>query len=158
MATRRHFLALSSAALAWAASTRKLFAQASNRLGIPRFSNAALGAYQQGLLTRTNFESVVGSSFHIYMDNQQISELQLAVVTSPYDTTVTDQPTRPGAIPIKRPSPKQTFAVKFTSGSTSVPQDSYVVDHGTLGSFSVFLVPGPKSANANTCTATFYYL
>ncbi len=57
-----------------------------------------------------------------------------------------------------RPLAEQCLLVRFSSGSTVVPQDSYVIDHATLGSFTIFLVPGKDEHGGNTCTATFYHL
>jgi hypothetical protein len=44
---------------------------------------------------------------------------------------------------------KESFSLLFTAAdkTTSLPQDTYVVDHAALGRFSMFLVPVGKATN-----------
>jgi hypothetical protein len=52
---------------------------------------------------------------------------------------------------------ESSFSVLF-SCDAPVQQQTYLLDHGTLGRFSVFLVPGAGAGGQPTCTASFNYL
>jgi hypothetical protein len=162
MHTRRQFLALSSAALASAAAPKYLLAQAGDRLGPPPFSNAALGAGQQGQLTAANFEKLVGSSFHTFLDDNVVAEIVLRKVkvlttssASPINSP-TGAPSRTGLTASRRaPITTNCFLLFFGTGSTLIPQDTYVLDSGIMGSFSVFLVPAQSVPGNQIAVATF---
>ena len=168
MSTRRRFLCLSSAVLA-STAVPKAFAQ---RQGMPVFSNASLGSYTQGSLSRARFEGLVGSSFRVFLEDGQVATLTLLKVENSSATRDTKTAGGEGshsaayvsgtatgtlAAPV-RPTAAQCFTVHFSTGGVVVPQDSYTVDHATLGSFSVFLVPGQDKNGGKTVTATFFYL
>lgn len=165
MATRRQFLASTSAVCAIAALPKSLLAQ---RLGGQVFTNASLGAYQQGLLTMENFKAVIGSTFKAFLDDASVAYLTLESVTA---TPAPPAPANPGAPPSQdgstsmlrfaRPVQAEgdSFSLSFATGNTAIAQDTYLVDHGTMGRFAVFLVPGSAQSQGNlTCTATFNYI
>ena len=162
MPTRRQFLALSSAAIAGAAAPKCLLAQAGGRLGPPPFSNAALGAAQQGTLTKERFQALVGSSFHAFLDNNVVAEIVLHKVkvptypsTSP-TTSPTGAPSRTGLTASRRaPVTTNCFMLFFGTGSTLIPQGTYVLDSGILGSFSALLVPAQSVPGNQIAVATF---
>jgi hypothetical protein len=165
MSDRRRFLLLSSAALACVAAPRVLLAESTNRRGIPVFSNAALGAAQQGLLTKAHFDPLVGSSFHAFLDDYQVMDITLFKVTdlaaksAATTTTTSVTATKRLSSTIARPGRMTTgFTLAFYTGSTVIPQDSYVLDHGSLGSFTTLLVAGNQTAGMRTSCATFNYL
>jgi hypothetical protein len=156
MITRREFLALSTfavAAPAWAKGTP------TDRLGGPVFSEASQGAYTQGLLSRKHLEALVGSLFMVFLDDDAVAYMRLkkvgefqATVPAPRANLTArpvGSPTAPPAISL------ESFYAQFDTGGIAIKQDSYLLDHGTLGRFTVFLVPSPDSAAERTCTATF---
>lgn len=163
MSTRRSFLVLTSGAALAGALPKPLFAQ---QAGSDVFSNRNLGAYAQGSLTKAAFESVVGSLFTLYFPDGSTGSLTLLDVKSPkVRATALSQAAAAAAAkavsdliaaPAHRPAPS-CFFLTFSSGLQPVPQGSYQLDHGTLGSFAAFLVPGDP-AHAPTCTACFNYL
>ena len=138
-----------------------LFAE---RLGIPVFSNAATGAYQQGLLSRARFTTLVGQSFRIFLDDDQVADLVLHKVMTQQDVALAARDGSAASqlavhkLAKRWPSPDNCFMLVFHSGSTLVPQDSFVLDHATLGSFAVFLVPGSTTPGRATTIATFNYI
>lgn len=208
MSTRRRFLALSSAGVVSTLAPVRLLAQATSKRGPAVFSNATLGAYQQGELTFARFQSVLGSSFRAFLDDGSTVDLMLLTVTpvTPGATATPDAtagktalggaavprggaiaqsgasllggtatasgaPARPGTsamlrrgiaeVPVTLTANGQTncFICCFSSGSTVIPQGSYVLDHGTLGRFAVLLVSSGKVATGvPTCSATFNYM
>jgi hypothetical protein len=165
MASRRRFLSLSSASLVCASFAHSLLGQASARLGIPVFSGAATGAAQQGLLTAANFEKLVGSSFHAFLDNDVVAEIVLLKVKIPTYSSVAStsqvagSPVRPVATPARRAArATNTFMLLFSTGSTLIPQDTYVLDSGILGSFSALVVPAQPVAGNQIAVATFSFL
>jgi hypothetical protein len=163
MSTRRTFLTLSSAAFASALTPIRIVAQAlSSRSGPGVFSNAALGAYQQNELTFQRFQSLVGSTFHAFLDNHEVIEVTLlsAVANAPRASTV--KPILDGSqarsMPVAAlPPTGKCFTLRFSTGSTVVPQGSYVLDSGTTGSFTVLLVSGTAGTSRPTASATFNY-
>jgi hypothetical protein len=167
MQTRRQFLVLSSAACAAAAAPKGLFAE---RLGGPVFSNASVGAYQQGIMTLANFQALVGSTFTTFLENDDVAYLQLRAATAVTNATPTavarTAPARgpqmawigPGAAVAAPAQLTETFALSFSNGGKAVPQGSYLMDNGTMGRFAIFLVPGTDAAGNPTSGATFNYL
>lgn len=168
MPTRRRFLSLSSASLVCASFAHSLLGQASERLGIPVFSPAALGAAQQGQLTAANFQKLIGSSFHAFLDNDVVADIVLKRVfiptySSAYVATAAAPPVSPKGtlqMPVGAPKPKSArpvncFYLTFNTGDTYIPSDSYVLDHGVLGSFTVGLAPGQSVPGDQRAIATF---
>jgi len=164
MSTRRSFVVNLAAAAAYLASPRRLFAQSAARLGIPAFSPAALGASQQGNLNLARFQALIGSSFRAFLDDNEVVDIVLIKVSTMDAINAAEQATLPAANRSKvksagrPPAPQSaglTFVVQFSSGNKYIPQDTYVLDNGTLGSFSVLLVPGAINAPAKTCSALF---
>ena len=161
MSTRRHFLALTSAAAAASALPGTLRAQFPTEV----FSNANLGAYAQGLLTQSTFERNVGSVFKAFHPDRNVSYLTLLAVI---DMT-------PAAVSARRSAASQShvsglqkgalaagdspsFDLAFAVSGPAIVQQSYTLDHGILGRFVAFLVPGLSSNGGNTCGASFNYL
>ena len=165
MPTRRRFLSQSSATLVCASLAHSLLGQASQRLGDPVFSPAALGAAQQGLLTVANFQKLVGSSFHAFLDNDVVAEIVLTRVrdlSTPAATSKTGlsgSPVRPVATPARKAARSITcFVLIFNTGSILIPQGTYTLDSGTLGSFSLLLTPGQPLPGDQTASAPFCFL
>jgi hypothetical protein len=164
MSNRRQFLASSAAAVTMAALPSSLFAE---RMGGKVFTNASLGAYAQGTMTQETFEGVVGSSFKIFLDDFRAAQLRLLSVTplGAAAATATNNAApviktrasvgRGTVAPVAPPKQQVTgFYLTFSIVGEAFPQDSYLLDHGTLGRFAVFLVPG----GTGNCTATFCQL
>jgi hypothetical protein len=156
MKNRRQFLVASSLAAVAAAVPKSLFAMEQQRLGGDVFSNASLEPYLQGEMTQANFEKVVGSTFTIFLDNDQVDYLRLRSVTSGSDamTNASTKPVTAAAQKAKLATAAlqpTSFLLHFDFGGPGFPQDSYLLDHGTMGRFALFLVPG----SAQKCVATF---
>lgn len=165
MNSRRQFLLASTAAIAGATLSRNLFAQ---RIGGAVYTNASLGAYTQGLLTQANFEKVVGSVFSLFLDNYAADNLLLrAVTSSPTPASASNAagqaistirpigaPTLPPRTIGKAAQQPMSFQLHFNVSGVAFGQDTYLLDHGTLGRFAAFLVPG----SPGKCTASFCYL
>jgi hypothetical protein len=173
MFSRRSFLAASAASVAYLASPLRLIAQAAHRQGIPVFSPAALGAAQQHILTAARFEQLVGSSFRAYLDNDVIAEIVLKKVLVPTYSSAyvasANAPSNPtllrsalqrqaGYGTLKPKHPINCFSLVFHTGSTYIPADNYVLDHGLLGSFTAYLDPGQPVAGDQRAFATFSFL
>jgi hypothetical protein len=169
MFSRRSFLATCAATAAYIASPLRVLAQAAHRQGIPVFSPAALGAAKQGILTAAHFEQLVGSSFRAFLDNDVIAEIVLKRVFIPtYSSAYTATASVPSAgsprstlqtsaraVQTKSARPVNSFYLTFNTGKICIPQDSYVLDHGVLGSFTVCLVPGQSVPGDQRAIATF---
>ncbi len=154
MSTRRQFFRLSSALLCATTLPGVLFAEEDD----VRFSSAGLGAYAQGLLVAASFEKVIGSTFRAKLPGYSYADLRLASVQvfQPAKPTVEAKPALRGSKPAAPGATMTSFLLQFTR-TAALEQDSYVIDHGTLGMFTAFLVPG-EEAGLLTCSAVFNYL
>ncbi len=154
MSTRRHFLAVTAATITLAALPKSLFAE---RLGGDVFTNASLGAYGQGLLTQATFEKHIGSVFTAFLDDDGVGYLTLEkVVAQPTGTNASSQLRLPGSsatVQLQITSFHLTFSTKAVFS-----QGTYLLDHGILGRFAAFLVPGDSVKGNGSCGATFSYL
>jgi hypothetical protein len=162
VSSRRNFIFTSAAAVTAAAFPKLLLAQ---RKGGEVFTPGSLGAYAQGILTQSNFEGLIGSVFTAFLDNDPVAYLSLQKVSAA-NTLPTPSPLMGIARPatIARPTPlasissePSSFQLIFNNGGAVFDQGTYLLDHGTLGSFACFLVPG-MSSNGPTSCATFCYL
>jgi hypothetical protein len=159
LADRRSFLAMSSGAVLAAALGPAVRAQSTSN---PLFSNRNLGAYTQGILTQATFESFVGSVFTVDLGDGKYAYNTLVLVKDASSPASSSPSTGRLRVPAsgnvaaaaKKPS---TFILNFTTGRQLVPQGSYALDHGRLGSFVAFLVPGDP-VQGGTCSACFNLL
>ena len=146
MLTRRHFLTSASALCVVSASPA--FAGTS-RPSEDVFTNASLGAYTQHLLTRAHSEKLLGTLFMVFVPDQDARYLYLhkvvALDTKPREKSAV----RPGEVKMG------SFSLSFKGNGPTFPQGTYLVDHGTLGRFALFLVAGSITPGAVTFEATF---
>lgn len=155
MRTRRDFLVNSTAVLV-SPYLHASLAQSAPAQNV--FTNASLGAYQQGILTKAQFEARMGSLFMIFVDESNVLYTRLRAVT-PYTAKAATK--LPGRLIFPRPSlpapPRQieAFTLVFDSDKPLPEQNSYLVDHATLGRFVIFLVPGFSPTGSPICTSVF---
>ena len=134
--SRRRFV-LSGAAVTVAATLPG--SALASRAGDEVFTNASVGIYAQGLLTAQHCKGLIGTLFMAFLEKQHVAYLRLQTVT-----TV--------EIKSKRVS-YEAFHLSFSTGGVVLDQDSYLLDHGTLGRFALFVVPGLDAHGAPTCGA-----
>lgn len=157
MHSRRRFLAASAATLAAAALPTGILAE---RLGANVFTNASLGAYTQGLLTQTNFSAVTGSVFTASLADGSYRYLTLksavtTTLTNSRNTIASARTITAPQLTLNTSVQVSSFSLVFDVQGDAIPQGSYLLDHGTMGSFVVFLVAGQTPAGTPTCVATF---
>ncbi|WP_158822883.1 hypothetical protein [Granulicella sp. S156] len=158
MSSRRHFLAATAATITLAALPKSLFAE---RLGGDVFTNASLGAYAQGLLTQATFEKHIGSVFTAFLEDDAVGYLTLQkVVAQPAGTSALSNASSQLRLPgTSATVQQQVTSFHLTFGTKAVfTQDTYLLDHGILGRFAAFLVPGDSVKGNGSCGATFSYL
>jgi hypothetical protein len=91
--------------------------------------------------TRSAFSSYVNSIFQIYT-GYSVVEVALAEV---------DDLMPAGSTPANG---RECFSLLFRGGSVALPQNTYRIDHPSLGSFKLFLVPGsPDDVGAQSYVA-----
>ncbi len=163
MSNRRSFLKLSATAATSAMLLPKLGWSQADRLGGPVFSNASVGAYQQGLITLVGFQKLVGSEFKAFLDNNEAAWLRLRqAVAIDYSLTPEKKKARLAAQQViaptgadltlaRNPVQPDTFELRFDIRGPNFPQNSYLLDHGTLGRFVAYLQP----STPGRCYATF---
>jgi len=165
MHNRRRFLVASAALVTGVTLPKSLFA---SRIGGDVFTSASLGAYSQGLLTQANFERVIGSQFTLFIEHNKVAYLRLRTVESlgPQTGEASSSQTSPAVRRAKSPivpvpgstvPSKQVggFHLAFSTEGAAFDQGTYLVDHGTLGRFALFLVPGDPTHGNGSCGATF---
>jgi peptidoglycan DL-endopeptidase CwlO len=138
MPTRRTFLKASS--LACAASALHPMLHAQNPAIPDPFSNQNLEPGEQGLLTRAAFAAVLQSIFTLSLPDGTTRTLRLVNVSDP----TADDPSG------------QNFSISFTVAGGAFSQGTYPLDHATMGSFALFVVPSSTDSSAQSCTAVFY--
>jgi hypothetical protein len=95
-----------------------------------------LAATPEGRLDRTAFQAQIGTNFHIGRDEGP-TDLTLADLS---DVTRRQTP----LVHVAGEPDSDSFALLFHGDGTALPQETYEVDHATLGHFAVFIVPvGP---------------
>jgi hypothetical protein len=91
--------------------------------------------------TRSAFSSYVNSIFQIYT-GYSVVEVALAEVNDLMPA---------GSTPANG---RECFSLLFRGGSVALPQNTYRIDHPSLGSFKLFLVPGsPDDVGAQSYVA-----
>ena len=160
MSTRRSFLYLSSTSLAAALVPGTALAQ---RVGGLVFTPGTLGAYAQGLLSQSSLESYVGTLFLAFLEHDTTAYMRLSQVIPLTAAPVSAQSPvniRPSSgvhsarLGSAQPG-MQAYLAIFQTGGVMIPQDTYVLDHGRLGRFAVFLVPGIDTQGNPTAVASF---
>ena len=145
MHTRRTFLTAASA-LTLNSMLPSSVSAASAGDGV--FTNASLGAYTQGLLTQAHFEKLLGTLFMVFLPSGNVSYLRLHKVVS-------CSTNRKDSLKVAAKQTIASFSLSFHSADPTFTQGSYLLDHGTLGRFAVFLVQGATTPGAATFEATF---
>lgn len=136
MPSRRTFLKATS--LACAASAMHPMLHAQNGGTPDPFSNQNLEPGQQGLLTLSAFKAVLQSIFTLFLTDGTTRTLRLVDASSPASG-----------------GSEQVFTLSFTVAGGAFPQGTYTVDHATMGSFALFVVPSSTDSRAQSCTAVF---
>ncbi len=121
------------------------------------FSSGFLGAFDQGLMTQANFEKQLGSLFMMFLDDSSVVYMRLVSVTENKPPVAAARATTPvrAAKTSAKPPVVVSFTVRFKAETPLQKQGSYIVDHGTLGRFTLFVVPGFDEVGAPTCSAVF---
>lgn len=148
-----------SAAIVLCASSRRLLGLQHEQREI--FSGANLGAFTQGLLTEANLQRVVGTLFMVFLDEYRVSYMRLREVSASSPPPLVN-PEQVHVAPLVRKKTlvpgTESFLLVFNSDTELTSQGSYVVDHGTLGRFTLFMVPGGQGPGQTTCVCTFNYV
>jgi hypothetical protein len=157
MQSRRRFIAASAVTLAAAALPTGLLAE---HLGAAVFTNLSLGAYTQGLLTQAGFTAVIGSDFTLQLPDGSYRTLTLQSVNTVTSASTSSTSAGPRVvvnpkISINAPAQISTFVLVFAVQGDAIPQGAYLLDHGTLGAFALFVVNGQTPAGTPTLVATF---
>jgi hypothetical protein len=138
---------------------KQLLGQASEK---EVFTHASLGGYLSGTMTEAAFMKLIGSVFTAFSAKGVLSHLTLQAVQ---DNAAQGEAAVAGAAknPV-RPSTKTAttatsgFSLSFLIAGAPIKQGTYLLDHGTMGSFAVFLVPGGEGHGPETCAAVFNYV
>lgn len=128
-----------------AASFATFFDGLSGRIALAAVPDDAAMTDDGGWLRRDMFEPLVGDYFVVTNGQSRVS-LRLVAVE--------DVPTAQHAGTVGSPD-TFTLLLRGTKKLAKLVQDTYRVENGTLGEFSLFLVPGPATQSGMTYVATF---
>jgi hypothetical protein len=111
-------------------------------------SQGDTGQSRTASLTRADFEAVINSSFELRSASGDRNYLVLASIKDLSGTPTGPEPNFVVRPPRQRvPSPRtEAFALKFFGTGPKLPQATYSVTHGTLGTFELFVVPSGDSS------------
>jgi hypothetical protein len=142
VSSRRNFLILSSAAAVAAALPTRVFGEP---IGDEVFTNQSLGPYQQGTVTQAHFEAVIGSPFTIFLPEGRTAWLTLRRVvgqTFPASGSGSNgAKSMPASIVKAYAAAPQlaSFELHFDHNGPQFAQDSYLLDHGTMGRLAMMV-------------------
>jgi hypothetical protein len=141
--SRRSFLVAGQTLLAAAALPLKFFGAATLEIGSTNTANLASW-------TKATFQPLVSSSFAVHSGARTAAWFTLLSVEDMNSKTSTE--TAPMAFDLKALSLPQptidTFALHFHGTGEALPQGTYELEHHSLGSFSLFVVPSGATTYA----------
>jgi hypothetical protein len=111
-------------------------------------SQGDTGQGRTASLTRADFEAVINSSFELRSASGDRNFLVLASIKDFNQTQTGSEGSLAVRPPRQRmPLPRtEAFALKFFGTGPKLPQATYSVTHGTLGTFDLFVVPSGDSS------------
>jgi hypothetical protein len=140
--TRRQFIYVTSLSAVAASASPSLLAQDEDQVVSEKFTEE--GSATLAKLSLGDFEWLIGERFSISLPGQKLGKLTLIAATAL-------DPVKPS-----RGAYVSGFSLRFQGAGGTLPQDTYLMQQGGLGTFPLFLVPqGPGGSNSPTYLAIF---
>ena len=143
--SRRQFVYAASLSVVATAASPSLFAQDGAQTAPDTVTDE--GAATLATFSLGDFEGLIGARFSISLSGRSLGNVTLIAATA--------------AVPPKgaKPVPGQAvegFLLRFRGVGATLPQDTYLMEESSLGTFPLFLVPeGPVGSNRPTYVAVF---
>jgi hypothetical protein len=151
--SRRQFVYVASLSVVANAAGPRLFGQDEAQAASGTFTEE--GAATLSNLSLRDFELLIGERFSVSLSGRSLGKLTLITATA------TD-PVKPSHLPrligqVAEPSRALAgFSLRFQGAGGTLPQDTYTMRQGGLGTFPLFLVPeGPAGSDRPTYLAIF---
>lgn len=155
--TRRRFIETASLSVLATATLPSAFAQRGPGLKDDTFSLENQVALAN--VTEETFKPLIGESFAVMKGTQRLDSLTLQAVVKPEPSAASTK----HALASREPRfPGQTvtsFSLRFQgSRQQPLPQGTYTLKSGSIGSFSLFLAPSDPETNPHGYAALFSLL
>ena len=157
--SRRHFLHTASLTVIAGTVLPGALAQSAQSLNDDRFNPDQLSILNR--VSPLTFKPFIGEAFDATLAGEFKDRLILLAVNQPDPGK---QETKVAGVrfvgPVPKPSQQatQNFSLHFQGSSAALKQDTYTMEHASLGSFPLFIVPAGPGAPSTTYTAFFSLL
>jgi hypothetical protein len=153
--SRRQFVYVASLSVVAHAAGSSLFAQDEAQAASTTFTEE--GAAIVANLSLRDFEMLIGERFSISLPGRSLGKLTLIAATATPPVKPSPIPRMAGKVAQPEPGPALTgFSLRFQGAGGTLPQDTYTMKQGGLGTFPLFLVPeGPGGSDHPTYLAIF---
>ena len=153
--SRREFVYVTSLSVIAASACPSLLAQDEAHAASETITDE--GSATLANLSLRDFEWLVGERFAISSPGRSLGKLTL-IAAAASDPIKNSQVARVGghaAAPVSGRA-LTSFMLRFQGAGGTLPQDTYILQQGSLGTFPLFLVPeGPGGSNRPTYVAIF---
>jgi hypothetical protein len=153
--SRRQFAYVASLCVVAHAARPSLFAQDGAQAASGTFTEE--GAATLANLSLRDFELLIGERFSIGLSGRSLGKLTLIAAAATETVKPSNMPRLAGQV--ARPEPVRAlagFSLRFQGSGGTLPQDTYSMQQGGLGTFPLFLVPeGPGGSEHPTYLAIF---
>lgn len=153
--SRRQFVYVASLSAVAAAANPSLFAQEEAQAAGQSISED--GSAIVANLSIKDFQWLVGERFSISSVGQKLGKLTLieAAVLDPIKPSHAPHLAGQAVAPARGPA-VSGFSLRFQGAGGTLPQDTYILQQGGIGTFPLFLVPeGPAGSSHPTYLAIF---
>lgn len=153
--TRRQFIYVTSLSAVAASASPSLLAQDEDQVVSEKFTEE--GSATLAKLSLGDFEWLIGERFSISLPGQKLGKLTLVEATVLDPIKPSSMTRTVGQVAKQAPSVALTgFWLRFQGAGGTLPQDSYIMQQGGLGTFPLFIVPaGLGESNHPTYLALF---
>jgi hypothetical protein len=137
--SRRQFVYVASLSVVANAASPSLFAQDKAQAASETITDE--GSATLATLSLRDFEGLIGARFSISLSGRSLGKVTLIAATAA-------EPVQGRAL--------EVFSLRFRGAGGTLPQDTYLMEETSLGTFPLFLVPeGPRGSAHPTYVATF---
>jgi hypothetical protein len=152
--SRRQFVYVASLSMVASAANTSLFAEDEAKAASETFSEEASATL--GRLSLKDFEPLIGDRFSISLAGRSLGKLTLIAATAMEIPKPSHIPHMVGDAAPPVPGRALTgFSLRFQGAGGTLPQDTYTMRQGGLGSFPLFIVPEGPGSDRPTYLATF---
>lgn len=158
--SRRHFLETASLTVIAGAVMPGALAQRPPSLNDDRFNLDQLSILKG--VSALTFKPLIGETFDAVQEGEFKDRLTLLEVNDPAtapeagkEAQKVDNMRLVGRIPKPWQQAVMSFSLRFQGTGVALQQETYTMEHASLGSFPLFLVPAGPGVDTHTYTATF---